>query len=198
MNQKDIMAMQQRIRDRFAPRLAVDGFWGPMSQKTCRAYLRSMMPAVHPWPKSTQSAIRKFYGEPGDEGALVVMQFPYTMFYGGKLVKTARVHEKSTESLLRVLNSIGSSYDKARGIMEEAEDYGGIYNFRNKRGANTLSLHSWGVAIDLDADDNSFRDTWPIRADMPIEIMECFAAEGWTSAGAFWGYDAMHHQCTQP
>jgi hypothetical protein len=32
---------------------------------------------------------------------------------------------------------------------------------------------------------------------MPIEVMECFAREGWLSAGAFWGYDAMHFQATQ-
>jgi hypothetical protein len=36
-----------------------------------------------------------------------------------------------------------------------------------------------------------------MRADMPLEIMECFAREGWLSAGAFWGYDAMHFQATQ-
>ena len=76
-------------------------------------------------------------------------------------------------------------------------DYGGIYNYRPKRGGTSLSLHSWGIAIDLDADDNGFRDSWPVKADMPLAIMEAFAREGWTSAGAFWGYDAMHFQATR-
>ncbi len=192
------MAMQQRIRTGFAPRLAVDGFWGPLSQKTCRAYLRSMMPEIHPWPKSGSAALTKFFGAPGDEGSLVKIDFPYPMFYGGKIVRSSRCHDKVAASLLRVLGSMGKSYGTRREIMEPAKDYGGIYNFRYKRGANSLSLHSWGIAIDLDADDNTFRNAWPIQADMPLEIMECFAAEGWTSAGAFWGYDAMHHQSTQP
>jgi hypothetical protein len=82
-------------------------------------------------------------------------------------------------------------------ITDEATDYGGIYNFRPKRGGSSLSMHSWGIAIDLDADDNSFRAAWPVVADMPLEIMEGFAREGWKSAGAFWGYDAMHFEATR-
>jgi hypothetical protein len=33
---------------------------------------------------------------------------------------------------------------------------------------------------------------------MPLEVMEMFAQEGWLSAGAFWGRDAMHSQATKP
>lgn len=54
--------------------------------------------------------------------------------------------------------------------------------------------NSWGAAIDLDADDNTFKDSWPMKADMPLEIIEEFTKEGWTSAAVFWGYDAMHMQ----
>lgn len=191
------MAMQQRIKDRFAPKLAVDGFWGPVSQSTCQRYLRAMMPETHPWPKSGAAALTKFFGKAGDEGALVKIDFPYPMFYGGKIVRASRCHEKVAASLLRVLTTLGKSYGTRREIMEPAEDYGGIYNYRNKRGATTLSCHALGIAIDLDADDNSFRDQWPLRADMPLEVMEVFSSEGWKCAGAWWGYDAMHQQCTQ-
>jgi hypothetical protein len=57
-------------------------------------------------------------------------------------------------------------------IRDEAEDYGGVYNFRKKRGGTSYSLHAYGAAIDLDADDNSFRAAWPVAADMPLEIIE--------------------------
>lgn len=193
-----VMGMQQRIKDRFAPRLVVDGFWGSRSQATCRDYLRAMMPTNHPFPKANQTAIQRFYGKPGDEGALVSIAFPFPMFYDGKLVKTSRVHEKCAESLLRVLTKVGKSYGQQRGVMEEAEDYGGIYNFRLKRGGTSYSMHAYGAAIDQDADDNTFRDSWPMKADMPLEIIECYAEEGWKSAAAWWGYDAMHEEATQP
>lgn len=191
MNPDQIKAMQRRVG------VHPDGFWGPVSQEACRRHLRALMPGMIVWPKSDQVSLRAFYGEPGDESNLVSITFPFPVFYDGKLVKTTRVHRKCAESLLRVLNDIGSRYFAERGVMEEAEDYGGVFNFRLKRGGTTYSLHAYGAAIDLDADDNTFRDSWPMKADMPLEIMECFAREGWISAGAFWGYDAMHFQATR-
>ena len=58
-------------------------------------------------------------------------------------------------------------------------------------------MHSWAIAIDLDADRNGNMVNWPNRAHMGLEIFEAFAREGWMSAGAFWSRDAMHFQATQ-
>jgi len=196
MNQQEIQKMQRRI-NAAGFNLIDDGFWGPKSQSACRNYLRSLMPQRNPWPKSDRASVEAFFGKAGDESNLATFDFPFPTYYGGKRVLRGRCHEKVKDSLLRVLIEIGQKYGNDRGILEEAEDYGGIFNFRPKRGGRSLSLHSWGIAIDLDADDNTFRDSWPMRADMPLEIMECFAREGWLSAGAFWGYDAMHFQATQ-
>ncbi len=197
MNPEQIGAMQQRIKDRYDPLLKVDKFWGPKSQESCRAYLRSLMPKPNPWPNPDQRSLKKFYGEPGDESNLVMIEFPYPMYYGGKHVTRTRVHKKCADSLLKVLNNIKDLFPHHPQVQDEANDYGGIFNFRNKRGGTSYSLHAWGAAIDLDADDNTFRDSWPMKADMPLEIMECFAREGWKSAGAFWGYDAMHFEATK-
>lgn len=197
MNPEQIGAMQQRIKDRYDPLLKVDKFWGPKSQESCRAYLRSLMPKPNPWPNPDQRSLKKFYGEPGDESNLVMIEFPYPMYYGGKHVTRTMVHKKCADSLLKVLNNIKDLFPYHPQVQDEANDYGGIFNFRNKRGGTSYSLHAWGAAIDLDADDNTFRDSWPMKADMPLEIMECFAREGWKSAGVFWGYDAMHFEATK-
>lgn len=194
MNTDEIKRMQSRIGFKGSD---VDGFWGPRSINRCQYYLRSLMPSPHPWPSSDRASIEAFFGKPGDESQLVSFDFPFPTYYGGKVVTRSRCHRKVRDSLLRALTMIGQQHGHDRAVMEEAEDYGGIYNFRPKRGASSLSLHSWGIAIDLDADDNSFRASWPLQADMPLEIMEAFAREGWLSAGAFWGYDAMHFQATR-
>jgi hypothetical protein len=192
MTQQQITDIQRRIG------ATPDGFWGPQSIAQCKRHLLSLMPILNPWPRSDRASVEAFFGKPGDESNLVPFEFPFPTYYDGKRVLKSRCHRKVKDSLLRVLSCIGERHGEDRGIMEEAEDYGGIYNFRPKRGASSLSLHSWGIAIDLDADDNAFRDSWPVKADMPLEIMEAFAREGWTSAGAWWGYDGMHHQATCP
>lgn len=191
MKTEEIQAMQRKIG------VEADGFWGPKSIAACQSYLRSLMPDPNPWPRSDQASLRAFYGAPGDESNLVTVTFPFPMFYEGKSVTKTRANKKCADSLFRVLKDIGTSQGARRDVMEEAEDYGGVFNFRLKRGGTSYSLHAYGAAIDLDADDNTFRDSWPMKADMPLEIMEAFAKEGWLSAGAFWGYDGMHFQATR-
>ena len=191
MNRNEIIALQTRVGT------IPDGFWGPKSIAACKAYVRSYMPNDKRWPAADPASLRAFYGSPGDENNLVVIQFPYPMFYGGKLVKSTRVHKRCAASLLRVLNAIGERYAGNREVIEEAEDYGGVFNFRSKRGGTSWSLHAWGAAIDLDADDNTFRDAWPIKADMNMDVIVEFAKEGWKSAAVEWGYDAMHFECTR-
>jgi D-alanyl-D-alanine carboxypeptidase len=179
MKKEEIIAMQKRLG------VVPDGF------------LRALMPKPNPWPKSDQSSLTAFYGRAGDESQLVTFDFPYPIYYEGKLTKKGRCHRKVKDSLLRVLNEIGDRWGSNSGIMEEAQDYGGIYANRNMRGGNSPSLHARGAAIDLDADDNGNHTHWPMVADMPLEIMEAFAREGWLPAGAFWSRDAMHFQATQ-
>lgn len=199
MKNGEIKNMQRRIG------VAADGVWGPVSMAACRAHLRKLMPRDPPWPKARQAELESFYGRPGDESQLVTFTFPYPMFYMGKRVLTSRCHHKVKDSLLRILTAIGERWGTLPGVMEEAQDYGGLYNFRNSRSGTSLSMHAWGIAIDLDADDNGLHTPWPTRADMPLEIMEEFAKEGWLPAGAFWthrtvrhnGYDAMHFQATR-
>jgi len=191
MKPAEIIALQKHIGT------VPDGVWGPKSKAASEAHLRKLMPSPSPWPEDNDVALTRFYGKAGDESNLVSFEFPFPTFYDGKRVLRSRCHRLIKDSLLRVLGEIGTRWTKQRGIIEEAEDYGGIYNFRKMRGGSSISRHSWGIAIDLDADDNGNTTPWPVKADMPFEIMEAFAREGWLSAGAFWGRDAMHFQATQ-
>ena len=191
MKTAEIIAIQKRIGT------TPDGQWGPLSKAACQKHLRALMPSPNPWPEDTVGALTQFYGKAGDESNLVSFEFPFPMFYDGKRVLKSRCHHKVRDSLLRILGEIGTRWINHKGILEEAEDYGGIFNFRPMRGGNSPSRHSWGIAIDLDADDNSLKAPWPQQADMPIEIMEAFAREGWLCAGSAWGRDAMHFQATR-
>ncbi len=186
MTRSQIIALQERIGT------DPDGFWGRASNAACIAHLRKLMPLANPWPGTSESELRAFYGAAGDESQLVNLDVTgLGVKYDGSTVKTIRCHHRVSASLHIVLSEI------ARNNPEVLADYNGCYNFRKMRGGSSYSLHARGAAIDFMAGTNGNHTHWPTKAKMPITAMEAFARQGWLSAGAAWGRDAMHFQATR-
>lgn len=193
MNQTQIKIIQETVGTE------PDGFFGPKSIAATQRYLRAMMPKPHPWPRTDQRSLTAFYGPAGNV-PMVQIGVPYKMylFNGPQTVNRISVHEKLAPSLERILKELGKRYrtdeDRtAAGINR----FFGVYNNRKMRGGSLPSLHARAAAIDFDYTRNGLHTHWPTRANMPLDVMEIFAREGWLAAGAFWGRDAMHMQATQ-
>jgi hypothetical protein len=187
MTRAQIENMQRRIG------AVPDGFWGPKSMAACQKHLRAMMPHPNPWPKPDQKSLLAFYGAPGDESQLKVLDVSrYGLKYEGKPVTALRCHKKVHASLNRILLELSRS---PFGYV--LEEYAGVFANRPMRGGSLPSLHARGAAIDLRPGTNGLNTHWPTKADLPLEVMEIFAKEGWLPAGAFWSRDAMHMQATQ-
>jgi hypothetical protein len=188
MTKDQIIATQKRVG------ATPDGFWGPKSIAACQKHLRSLMPSPNPWPKSDQKSLTAFYGNAGDESKLVNLDVSgLGVKYGGKAVRTVRCHQKVAASLHRVFTELSKFPEGQKALAE----YAGVYNNRPMRGGSLPSLHARGAAVDLSPATNANKQSWPVSATMPIEVMECFAREGWKSAGAWWSRDAMHSEATQ-
>ena len=78
-----------------------------------------------------------------------------------------------------------------RGLISQLKTWNGCFNVRKKVGASSQSLHSWGIAIDINAAWNAFGKT----PTMSPELVQCFK-----DAGFEWGgdwkttKDGMHFQ----
>lgn len=133
---------------------------------------------------------------------------PFAMTYAGKqITKGIRVHRHCADSLLRVLNNLKFA---AKGKQETLDHwgvsiFGGVVQYRLMRGGNSLSIHSYGAAIDLDPARNGLYDKTPRFAEFP-EVLDAFATEGWRWGGDWSGNgssaderkaDGMHWQATQ-
>jgi len=198
MIRAEIIRTQERIGT------AGDGFWGPKSIAACQKHLESMMPLPHLFPVEGSPEFLEFFGPRGEKKGYTPpskkITLPFHIYYDQSPQKTLTVHEKCAVSLLRVFERLetvypDNSFREGAGILV----YDGLYNPRLKRGSLiSWSMHAWMNAIDLNAGKNGNQTSWPVKAAMPIEVMECFAQEGWLSAGAFWGRDAMHFQATAP
>jgi hypothetical protein len=164
------------------------------------------------WPNGDYDSLCAFYGkhiinsdtgqptEAWEDDNLVSISFPYPMRLAWDLTTTvtrSRCHRLVKDSLSAVFQSIYKSYGDLRSIQKVGMDlFGGIYNFRPIRGAHTLSVHSWGAAIDLDPDHNPLAAAWNSNEMMPMDVIKIFEASGWTWGGRFSRPDCMHFEAT--
>ena len=75
------------------------------------------------------------------------------------------------------------SPDEITCYVDELKSWDGCFNVRMKRGGNTWSLHSWGIAVDVNAAEN------PLGAEPKLSpgFVRCFI-----DAGFDWGGDWKH------
>lgn len=80
-----------------------------------------------------------------------------------------------------------------RGLSHAIHTYDGCFNIRQKHRTSTLSLHSWGLAIDINAATNRYG----AHPTMPREVVEVFRAEGFDWGGEWHAPDGMHFQLSR-
>lgn len=139
------------------------------------------------------------YGEPGESGLITItLPYPMRLAWDKKTkVTTMRCHRLVADNFLRVFKDLLKEYGLEK-IQELGIDiYGGCYNLRKMRGGNELSKHSWGIAIDLDPERNSLRETdKTARFARPeyTKMIDIFYKNGFLSLGREKNYDWMHFE----
>lgn len=71
------------------------------------------------------------------------------------------------------------------------------YNYRSKTGGGGRSLHSWGIAIDINPESNPYQrgNYGPPESDIPIQIVNIFKKYGFAWGGDWPGErDPMHFE----
>ena len=78
-----------------------------------------------------------------------------------------------------------------RGFVKELKTWDGCFNIRNKRGLNSQSLHSWGIAVDVNAAWNGLNKVPTLSAG----FVKCFTDSGFDWGGTWKNRpDGMHFQ----
>lgn len=159
-------------------------------------------------PVESNAAMTAFYGSPSAKPAyLDWFSFPHpqTRLYTrtGTLLADRAGDERLDHMCHRLLigrltAALGEIY--ARLGREEFERqgwhvYGGCHNYREKRGGSTLSTHAWGIAIDVNPNENTLRSATTSFSGLAVDIMESW---GFLSGGRAWGRDWMHFQAAIP
>ena len=77
-----------------------------------------------------------------------------------------------------------------RGLVGELKTWDGCFNIRKKRGLKSFSLHSWGIAVDVNAAWNGLGK----EPTMSAEFVKCFTDAGFDWGGIWSRKDGMHFQ----
>lgn len=157
------------------------------------------------YPLVKQSVLRSgksIYGKAGCENMLVSVPVPenYPLKYDGKRVKTIRVHKYVADRLAAALKDIINHYgEDIEKVAPAACVYDGSYNFRKTTGTSSYSIHSWGLALDFDAANNTMKMSAPkARLSQPIyePFWNILEYHGFNSLGRRGNYDWQHCQAT--
>ena len=148
----------------------------------------------------TQAQVRagkSAYGTPGDESALVSLVPPYTLYYEGKAVKSIRVHRLIASRVEAALSAVLKAYGAAKIKQLGLDQYSGSYNYRSTSTGSSLSMHAWGIALDFDAEHNSYAMKKPKARFSGPEYdawWRIWEEQGAVALGRERDYDWMHIQ----
>lgn len=133
---------------------------------------------------TSQQALKK-YGPPEAEKFMVLWDVP-TELEIGVIPKRIYCNRDIIGPFTRAFKSLIST-----GCVKELKTWNGCFQIRKIRGRSSMSLHSWGIAVDLNSSWNPLGG----KSTLSPEFVKCF-----TDAGFFWGgnfknrKDPMHFE----
>lgn len=149
--------------------------------------------------KTTKDFIEKF-GIPTEHGKLYLttidLPYPMRIAWDPKVkVNSMTCHRDIAQPLKNVFNDLLKVYGYDKIVELGIDLYGGCFNFRKMRGGNNWSVHSWGLAIDLDPARNQLKETSKTARFARPEykpMIGIFYKHGFVNLGVEKGYDYMH------
>jgi hypothetical protein len=123
-----------------------------------------------------------------DEGKYMVMFDVPTNLEIGVIPKRIYCNKALVKPLTLAFNNLIN-----RGFVKELKTWDGCFNIRNKRGLNSQSLHSWGIAVDVNAAWNGLNKVPQLSAG----FVKCFTDAGFDWGGTWTRKDGMHFQLSK-
>lgn len=203
-NDRVYIALQQLFLNKVnAAGLIVDGATGERTNDALYVYSTTQLHTISTfWPRQADvRAGTSMFGKPGTNQGTV--ELPYTMYgdYDRKIkVNSFSANKKVVSSLERIFQRILDHYGLTQIRKLNLDIFSGCYNYRKTTGSSSLSMHAWGVGIDIDAAHNQMDEGASSAAfSKPVfaPLIRFFEEEGWVSLGHARNFDWMHFQAAR-
>ena len=133
---------------------------------------------------SSKQCLAKF-GEPSASNKCMTLWDVPTELEIGIIPKRIFCNRLMVEPLKKAFKNLIDT-----GSIKELKTWDGCFNIRKKRGLSTMSLHSWGLAIDVNAFENGLYQT----PKLSPTFAKCFTDAGFDWGGNWLRQDGMHFQ----
>jgi hypothetical protein len=136
----------------------------------------------------TSAQALKKYGQPDivtTEYKNMVMWDVPTELEIGVIPKKLYCNKDMVEPLSQAFKNLIST-----GHVKELKTWDGCFNIRKMRGLSSMSLHAWGIAIDVNAFENQLNQVPKLSSG----FVKCFKDAGFDWGGEWERMDGMHFQ----
>lgn len=173
-----------------------DQFFYPYLKGTIPA---SIEPYSDPGRIRNESFFKKLYGESPREVRRNLVEIIWCPKMVGETIKVTKVNK-----VHKALEKVSAELDAHPELKPYLSDIGGMFNWRKIRGTNRLSMHSFGMTIDI---NTRYSDYWqwtcrcteeevklPYQNRIPQKIVDIFEKNGFIWGGKWYHYDTMHFE----
>jgi len=127
------------------------------------------------------------FGDPAKEKGMELWDVP-TELQIGVIPKRIYCNKYLKEPLAKAFKNLIDS-----GAVKELWTWDGCFNIRKKKSSSSMSLHSWGLAIDVNAAWNAFG----AKPTLSKKFVKCFTDAGFDWGGVWGKPDGMHFQLSK-
>ena len=151
---------------------------------------------ISAWPR--QSNVPAFFGNVGTRQVKCNVPFKMVLAWDPKTTLTSySCHELVKEPMERIWNRTLEHYGYEKIVQLRLHYFGGCLNVRKMRGGSSWSMHSWGIAVDIDPDRNTLTmnsKQATLSKSSYDKFWQFVYDEGAISLGKERDYDWMHWQ----
>jgi hypothetical protein len=178
-----------------------DGIFGAatLAASMARVSAKPEAQAQADWPR--QADVTGFFGPAGGRDCMsgsVSLPFDFPLAWDeDQRLSRFSCHVKVAAPLTSIFAEAAKHYGEAEFRRLRLDRFGGCYNYRQIRGGASLSMHAWGIAVDLDPERNQLKwasDKASFARPEYAPFWSIVEAHGAVSLGRTRNFDWMHFQ----
>jgi len=140
-----------------------------------------------------EAFFKKMYGNSAQEveqNLVTVQWLPNSVNISLRVTKINGVDKK--------LKAVSDELEKYPEFLRYFDNPAGTFYWRQISGTNRLSMHSFGIAIDINVNYSNYwrwqQGTPKYKNKIPMKIVEVFEKHGFIWGGSWYHYDTMHFE----